>query len=144
LDVALEGVDAAAVGIGADIGRVEADRLVEIGQRAVELALFGEAVAAVAVGRSQPAAGLRLGVDHRREGRYPVIRRGRPADASLPCLVGLGRTGGGVQERQCRAEQSCGKTGRNMHIPDISMRHLAWSQVCIGGFTRLNDRLESL
>ena len=44
--VALELVDAAAIVVGAGIGRVDADRVVEIVQRRVELALLGQLMAA--------------------------------------------------------------------------------------------------
>ena len=142
IEIALEGVDAAAVGIGAGIGRIEPDRLVEIGQRGIKLALFGQAVAAVAIGCREPVAGFRSGIDDGRAGRSPVSSGadGR-ADAGIPGLSPCG----GSRRRHARASSAApsSETVRpaQIRICAISLHApLPWSQVCIGGFTRLNDQ----
>jgi hypothetical protein len=90
IKLAFEGVDAAAVGKGASRAGIEPDRFVDIGKRAVEFTLFGQAVAAEAISRRKPLAGLLPGIDHGAARHHPLIRRGGRADAGLPALIAFG------------------------------------------------------
>jgi hypothetical protein len=103
-----------------------------------EFALFGEAIAAIAIGCGKLFADLGLAIDHGATRRHLVVRRSGRADAGFPVLIALGE--GGVQLRKCQAyaQQRSGEKGQNAHLCHPGRQFPPWSPVCVAGFMHLN------